>query len=409
MSDRRADARDTRLTDHDSTEPTGRDESKKVGRVTLDEIDWDSAPDRRVPYDVWMDRGSTPFPTGRREWWNDWPDVPTQIGDWRFRSGTTSNDYLTPGYLPDGGDGQFPRDLTDADTYVIFEDKREYDKGIGAYVVTPNVRVAAGALPHPRIVKAEDPETFVRRAVAHLDGIGPDEITHPRYDPSLERNLPDNWTFDELLPLATKTTFSWSGRTGGSGRLLAWAIDAEGSTTSGRPMDVFAYPIPSLGEKAPKVRPDDMGIDPMPGPGPGPAAETARRMMRYLNENPRRHRPSGIGTDTPDRKAAQDALSFTSPDGDNIEFFVGDVVRTVYNDSRTGNPEVIGGRLASWEFAEPDSTSTDDRGPIRIVVEPHENADDHGYIIRGRDVVRDRKIGKVLPGKLPIYLTRRGD
>lgn len=407
MSDRRADARDSRLTDHDSTAPTGRDESKKVGRVTLDEIDWGSAAGRRVPYEVWMDHAATPFPSGRHERWDDWPDVPTRIEGWRFRSGTTSNGYLTPGYLDADADGQYRRNLHDADAYVEFTDKRTFGKGIQAHVVTPNVKVAPGATPNPPIVTADDPEAFVKRIVAHLDGIPPEEITHPRYDPSLERNLPENWEFNRLLPLQSKTTFTWSGEMIDGGSMVAWAVEATGWPEGNNAMTVYAYPIPSLGEKSPKVFPDDVGIDVMPGPGTGPAAETARRLMRWLNENPDEMRPKGTGTETPDDNVARDTLSFTDPDGENVEFFVGDEVRTVYTHSQTGDTEVLGGVLSGWQYAEPDRTSTDDRGPLVIDVD---GRDDYGadYIVKGRDVIVDRKVGKLLPGKLPIYLTRRG-
>ena len=409
MTDRRPTAEDQRLTDIDSTEPGGRDESKKVGRVRLDEIDWEDAEPRRVPYEVWMERGSRPFPTrGRKDNWDDWPDVPTRVDGWRFRDETTENGYLVPGYIADAS--AFPRDLRDGDTYVEFDDSREFGDGISAYVVTPDVRVAAGAPAHPPIVEADDPDTFVRRVVSYLDGTPPDEIRHPRFDDAIVRNLPDNWEFNRLLPLSTKTTYTWSGEMIDNGRATAWAIDAEGSTTSGRPMDVFAYPVPSLGEKAPRVRPDDMGIDPMPGPGPGPAAETARRMMRWLNENPAELAPKGTGTDTPDEKAARDSLSFTDADGGDIEFFVGDRVRTVYNDTRTDRTETIGGVLSGWRFEEPERTSTDDKGPLVIEVDNTDSRFGVGrYTIRGREVIFDRKVGEVLPGKLPIYLTQRGD
>jgi hypothetical protein len=413
--DRRADARDRRLTDIDSTAPTGRDESKKVGRVRLDEIDWEDAEPRRVPYDEWLERGSRPFPAvrGRKDDWNDWPEMPTRIGEWEFRPYTTSNDYLAPAYVDRDSGGEWRRSIDAAETYVRMYDKREFGGGCVAFVVTPVVRVAAGSPPHPPIVEGDDPLTLVKRLASYLDGTPPSEITHPRYTPALERNLPDGWRFTELLPLQTKTTYSWQAAFPDVvGAPAGYAIDAEGSTNSR--MDVFAYPVPSIGEKSPKTRPAELGIDVMPGDGPGPAAETARRMMRVINDDPAGFGVTRKGDDAPEPSAERERMfGIRSSEGDRIVFYEGDLVKAVYKDRFTDEIQTAIGRLRDVEMVDttPQSTNTNEALEITFESEGGLIGDDGDvWTVLDRQVfLGDTNRGRLLRGNDQLYLVERGE
>ena len=415
MTDRRPTAEDQRLTDIDSTEPSGRDESKKVGRVRLDEIDWDDAEPRRVPYDVWLERGSQDFPAvrGRKDDWNDWPEMPTRIGEWEFRPYTTSNDYLAPAYVDRDSGGDWRRFIEAAETYVRMYDKREFGGGCVAFVVTPQVSVAAGSPPHPPIVEADDPLTLVKRLASYLDGTPPSEITHPRYTPALERNLPDGWAFIQLLPLQTKTTYTWQASFPDTlGAPAGYAIDAEGSTNSR--MDVFAYPIPSLAEKSPKTRPDELGIDVMPGEGPGPAAETARRMMRVINDDPAGFGVTQTGDDAPEPPAERERLfGITDASGNRLPFYEGDLVKAIYTDRFTDEIQTAIGRLRDAEIVDTTPQSTNDNEELKITFESEgglmgEDGDE--WTVLGREVyLKDTNRGKLLPGNDQVYLVERGD
>lgn len=416
MTDRhRADAGDRRFGDFEDGAGGGRDDDDRVGRVTLDEIDWEEAEPRQVPYEDWLERGSTTFPAarGRKDDWNDWPEMPTRIGDWTFRPYTTENGYLAPAYVDRNSGGKWRRSIEAADTYVRMYDKREFGGGCVAFVVTPTVSVPAGSPPHPAVVQAGDPDTFVRRLAAHLNGIPPSEITHPRYDPALERNLPDGWVFTRLLPLQTKTTYSWQADfSENAAAPSGYAIDAEGSTNT--VMDVFAYPVPSLGEKAPKTRPAEVGIDPMPGEGPGPAAETARRLMRVINEDPDAFGISELGDDAPDPSEDRERLfGLSDPDGNRLPFFEGDLVKALYNDRFTNDIQTAVGRLRDVEVVDTTPGSTNDNEDTKFTIEAEGGLlgdDDDTWEVIGRKVVLEGTTrGRLLRGNDPIYLVERAD
>ena len=396
MTDRRADARDARFGDFGSSVGRGRDDDDRVGRSSLFDFE-DAEPEgRRDPYAEWLKRGSTPADHIA----DDWPEMPTQIGDWRFLTDSSITGSVTWGGYGVVGPAT---DLSDRVPRVTFRDLRDRSTGeIQAFVVTDNVDPAGGAPTHPPVVTADRPDAFARRVVSYLDGIQPDDAVHPRYDPLLERNLPDPWEFNGLKPLATKTTYRWTASINHDGQLFEWQINAEGSTN--RRMDVFAFPIPSLGERAPRSYPGRWGIDPMPGEGAGPATETARRMMRAINESPSHNRGSNRTDEDRTQPAALDSLRFSGPDMDPIEFFRGDIVRAVYTASASGTEQIVGGELVDWGRTDPDRNT--DEPEQFIEIETHDNG-----IVRivGTSVRRGgRKVGQIHTTP-PIALTRRGD
>lgn len=390
--DNRADARDRRFGDFDGAVGVGRDDDDRIGRSTLFDFEDAEAQGRRDPYAEWLERGSTPTDAIAE----DFPQLPTRIGDWHYRTLSSATGSVTRGgYRVLAAD--FEAELDDARPYVVINDGRHTPRGgIHAYLTTEQVQDPAGSPPHPPIVSADDPETFAHRLVSHLDGIQPDDAVHPRYDPVLERDLPDPFEFDLLLPLRTKTTYRWSGMVTDDGRGHGWVIDAEGSTN--RRMSVFAYPAPSLGERAPRSIAESWDVSPMPGDGVGPAAETARRIMRAILEDPARNR-GGTGADedrTP--RSERDSLRFDGPDIDPIEFFAGDRVRVMYDDRFTDQPEVLGGELEDW--------GVESDGAVRILIRGHEGEE---IEVRGGDVSLDGTFRGTTPGTPPIALTKRGD
>lgn len=413
MTDRRPTAADRRFDEFEDGDGGGRS-SDRIGRVRLDEIDWEDANERRYPYEERIEQGSTPFPAqrGRKDMWDDWPEMPTQIDRWVFRPYTTENGYLAPCYVDRNSGGEWRRSIDEADTYVRLYDRREFGEGCKAYVVTPKVRVAAGSPPVPHIVQADDPDTFVRRLTADLEGRPPDEITHPRYDPSLDRNLPEGWVYQSLLPLETKTTYTWATTGLDAGSIDGYAIKAEGSTNTR--MDVYAYPIPSLGENAPKTRPDELDMKVMPGPGPGPAAETARRMMRLINDDPDGFGVSQLGDDTPGAADGRERLHvLRSAEGERIDFYEGDLVKTVYDDNYADRYLTAAGRLRDVDLVDTTPDSTNDNEEMKFTLESTDNLiGDPGdtWEIIGRKVkLNGTTRGRVLRGNDPIYLVERAD
>ena len=362
MSDRRADARDSRLTDHDGTELTGRDESKKVGRVTLDEIDWDSAPERRDVLAEWMSHGTTPVPKPRRgrtrrrlhddveAWTADYPEFPTRIGDWRFLTDYTENDFLKFGYATTDGTalnflGRVPR--------VVIHDTREHGGDIAAHVITDNVyREPAGSPAGAPIVTADDPETFRKRLVLYLDGEQPDEIVHPYYDPALERNLPAGWVYGGMIPTRTKAKHRWVWRPQDRDQhdAPAWRIFADGYVNGS--YDVYAH---TAGRRAPRYHADRWGVDVMPGDGAAVAAETARRIMAAINDD-----PTEPGTDPDPVETPADTLRWSYPDAPTREFTTGDRVAATFTNTAKGHPDEVEGELIGWEFIEAPPNSRDD-------------------------------------------------
>lgn len=297
MTDRRPTAEDQRLTDVDTTEATARDDSKRVGRATLDEFDWDEATPRRDVLGEAMAHGSTPIPKSKRgrarrrnnpdvEAQNaDYPEFPTHIGDWRFQVDYTDNDFLRWGYV-DSTQTVYAG-LLERKPRVVVYDRREFDGGINAHVVTKRViRKPAGSPAGAPIVSAPDPVTFRKRLVTYLDGEQPGELEHPFYRPALERNLPPRWEYDGMVPTSTKAKHFWSwDRPKDSPSSKGWRIVADGYVNGA--YDVYAYPPGSTtGSRAPRFHAPKWGVDVMPGDGAAVAAETARRIMRAINDDP---------------------------------------------------------------------------------------------------------------------------
>ena len=396
--DRRADARDRRFGDFDDAAGPGRDESSRIGRSSLFDFEDAEAEGRRDPYAEWLARGSTPADMIA----DDFPDMPTRIGDWHFRTlSSVTGSVKRGGYRVLADD--FEVDLAGARPFVKIADSRQTPRGgIHAFVVTERVKDPAGSAAYPAIVSADDPDTFARRLVSHLDGIQPDEITHPRYDPLVERNLPGPFEFDLLLPLRTKTTYRWSGVVTQNGEEYAWAIDAEGSTN--RRMEVFAYPLPELGERAPRSSADTWGVDRMPGEGVGPAAETARRIMRAILDRPTEFRGGSFiaADDGPD--GTGDVLRFSFPDRDAVRLTTGDRVSMVMQSSETGQEEPIDATLIDFGQTDPDRNDEESQTSIEIRT-------DDGDTLRivGSEVTRaGTRVGRVSRSP-PLTLIERGD
>jgi len=395
MSDRRPTAEDQRLGDIEGG-GQGRDDDDRVGRVTLDEIDWSKAAERRDVLGEWMAKGTTPLPMPKRDrgkdqnprvpdadsWTDDFPPFPTRIGDWRFLTDYTENNYLKVGY---GATTTAPTNFLYRVPRVTIEDKREFGKGINAYVVTENVRrVPAGSAPGEPIVTAEDPETFRERLVLYLDGEQPDEIRHPYYDPALERDLPEGWTYEGMLPTQTKAKHFWGWDPGDERRqeVVSWAILADGYVNGS--YSVFAYPPgSSTGSRSPRYFAVDWGVDVLPGDGAAVAAGTARRIMGAINED-----PTEPGSDPEPVDAPTDTLKFSFPDVPDREFKNGDRVAVTYMDTQTNGAEQVRGELVDHEFISPTQRDRRQEDYIRYTVE-----DDSGerFTFENSDVIVDAR------------------
>ena len=361
--DRRADARDRRLGDMDLDTSDTDERPRRKGRASLDEFDFSDLPERRDVVAEWLDRGTRTLPKPKRSrgkdqnprvpdadpWTGDYPEFPAQIGDWSFRTDYTENEYLKVGYV-DQSQGMLGA-LLDRKPRVVFDDKREFDKGISAHVVTENVfRVPPGAPPGEPIVSADDPETFRRRLVLYLDGEQPDSIRHPYYDPALERDLPEDWTYAGMLPTPTKAKHKWvwdSPRVTGADAAPSWRVFADGYVNGA--YDVFAYtPGGTTGYRAPRYHARDWGAIPLPGDGASVAAETARRIMRKIVADPT---PPGENPDTPPPPSA-DVLTFNPSGAGRREFAAGDRVAVTFTNAVSDNPEQVRGTLIGWDFSE---------------------------------------------------------